>query len=199
MKTDQPLINNFDIIKEQLKFETEDDFYFLQVLQRKKENPELGSNSKVLAVHYISSIEHLEGLMQELLLFVNEKMARVYIDLNRRSFEKIAFHTMQKIANQLMTKDFKAVKNAYASCAGMYSNEKSKRWIIDVDTKDLQYIKNITEHIYAINPEGNKILCEIPTKNGVHLISRPFDRSKFDSTLAEIHTNNPTILICAAS
>jgi len=35
------MIDNFEQIKKLLTFETEDDFYFGQILQRKKEHPEL--------------------------------------------------------------------------------------------------------------------------------------------------------------
>lgn len=37
------MINNLNQIKELLNFESEDVFYHLQVLKRKKEHPELGS------------------------------------------------------------------------------------------------------------------------------------------------------------
>jgi hypothetical protein len=39
------MVDNFEIIKSLLQFDSEDDFYHLQILKRKKENPELGSNS----------------------------------------------------------------------------------------------------------------------------------------------------------
>ena len=35
-------VDNFDLIEEFLKFESEDDFYFLQVIQRKKDGNETG-------------------------------------------------------------------------------------------------------------------------------------------------------------
>lgn len=37
-----------DKIQDFLIFENNDDFYLLQVLKRKKENPQLGSNSRVI-------------------------------------------------------------------------------------------------------------------------------------------------------
>ena len=33
------MINNFNLIKPLLDFNSEDDFYFLQILQRKKDHP----------------------------------------------------------------------------------------------------------------------------------------------------------------
>ncbi len=42
------MINNIEIIKSLLKFESPDEFYFLQIIKRKKDNPEIGSNSLVI-------------------------------------------------------------------------------------------------------------------------------------------------------
>ena len=41
-------VDCLDLVKDLLVFESEDDFYFLQILQRKKENALLGSNSRVI-------------------------------------------------------------------------------------------------------------------------------------------------------
>jgi hypothetical protein len=51
------MVNNFRQITQLLKFDSEDDFYHLQILKRKKENPELGSNSYVIRTYCIRSKE----------------------------------------------------------------------------------------------------------------------------------------------
>ena len=75
------MINNFDLIKPMLKFESEDDFYFIQILQRKKDNPEgvNGSNnsSRLVKGYYIKSIEHLDAFKDEMIFFANHFNARV--------------------------------------------------------------------------------------------------------------------------
>jgi hypothetical protein len=53
------MIDNLKLILPFLKFESQDDFYYLQILQRKKENAELGSNSRVIKNYYIKSEEYL--------------------------------------------------------------------------------------------------------------------------------------------
>ena len=37
------MINNFDLIRSYLKFENSGDFYFIQLISRRKDNPELDS------------------------------------------------------------------------------------------------------------------------------------------------------------
>ena len=47
-------IDNINYVLPFLVFEDRNDFYYLQILQRKKENPQLGSNSRVIKNYYIN-------------------------------------------------------------------------------------------------------------------------------------------------
>ena len=196
------MIDNFELIKSLLKFESPDDFYHLQILKRKKENPELGSNSRVVKTYYVSSPEYLDKRKNEIIGLCEMNNARACINLNRRSFERIAFHTLKKVTDQIMNKDFKSVRKCYESVCGMYANEPEKKWVIDIDYKDIpsedergiifNYIKLL------IKETGNdENITIVPTKNGEHWITRPFNlamfRENYGGTL-EVHKDNPTIL-----
>ena len=52
-------VNNFLLLKKFLKFENRDDFYFLQILQRSKDNPDLGANNRLIKAYSVGSIEYL--------------------------------------------------------------------------------------------------------------------------------------------
>ncbi len=200
------MVNNLELIKPLLEFKSEDDFYFLQIIKRKKEHPELGSNNHVIRTYYISSINSLELKFDEIKSICDFHNARAYINLTKRSFEKIAFHTLRKVTEQIMNKDFKSVKSAYDSVCGTHSAGTYKKWIVDIDSKDLSTIKQISDFIYHLEPmiftdlnKGeiiNKVITTLPTKNGVHLITYPFNLEKFSEKFPEIdvHKQNPTIL-----
>lgn len=187
-------IDNFKQISNLLTFDSEDTFYHLQIIKRKKEHPDLGSNSHVVKTYYVTSPEYLNRNHDEIVTLCNSHFARACINLNRRSFEKIAFQTLRKITDVIMNKDYKAARKAYESVAGTYSNEPEKRWIIDVDeaggTQSAGIIAGI---IKVLPPVGDKVLALVPTLNGYHIISRPFDRSKF-TLKYDVHKDNPTIL-----
>jgi hypothetical protein len=190
------MIDNIELIKKLLVFDSEDDFYHLQIIKRKKEHPELGSNSTTVKTYYIRSLDYLDLKYEEIKTLCNHHNARGCINLNRRSFEKIAFHTLRKVTDQIMNKDFKSVTKAYESCCGTYSNEPNKKWIIDIDDKNFNCVP-IIDFINSIQPIGDKYKATILTKNGYHLIVSPFDlsqcsRSPLDSL--DIHKDNPTIL-----
>jgi hypothetical protein len=71
-----------------------------------------------------------------------------------------------------------------------------KRWIVDIDTKDEIIREDIRAFINMVKPEGYKCITEIPTKNGVHLITKRFDVMEFKKKYADVDVvkKNPTIL-----
>ena len=198
------MVNNFEQIKKMLTFASEDDFYHLQIIKRKKEHPELGSNSYVVKTYYISSIEYLELKKDEIINLCEFHNARGCINLNRRSFEKIAFHAMQKVANQLMNRDFRSVRKAYESVCGANSNEPNKKWIIDIDDVSVDAmahdpkIQKMIDRIVELQSQTGKepYLAAVRTKSGFHLIATPFRLDTFCGEYPEflVHKDNPTIL-----
>ena len=67
-------------------FESSDDFYFLQILKRKKEHPDLGSNSITVHTYYVNSLEHFKNIEKEVINLCEFHNARAYINLNKRSY-----------------------------------------------------------------------------------------------------------------
>jgi hypothetical protein len=76
------MIDNIQLILPFLKFESKDDFYYLQILQRKKENPQLGSNSRVIKNYYITSEKYLLDRYNEIKKLCEVFNARAMIRLN---------------------------------------------------------------------------------------------------------------------
>ena len=199
------MTNNFKQISKLLEFTSEDDFYFVQILKRKKDQPEAvkGSNnsSRLIKAYYINSVQHLLDLEEEMIFFAEHFNARVGINLNKRSYYKTAFNTLKKIAEQMHNKNFKNVKRAWATSCGLHNANEDKKWILDIDVGDtlIDWQKTpglIKECINSAKPEGEKILAEIPTKSGVHLITKPFDPRTLKAFYPdiEIHKNNPVNL-----
>lgn len=194
-------MNNLKIIQNFLTFNSDDEFYFLQILKRKKENPELGSNSKVIKTYCITSVTELEELMPYIIHLCEYHNARAYINLSPRSFEKIAFHTLKKVTDIILNKDYKSVRGAYSSVCGSYGTT-LKRWVIDIDDKDFNNVLKVAEKIKKCETSSSTlsvILGYIPTKNGWHIITNPFNLLNFDQVSlinipVDIHKNNPSIL-----
>jgi hypothetical protein len=190
------MINNYEIIKKHLDFPSEDIFYYAQILKRKKEHPELGSKSYVVKSYFIKSINDLDFYINEMICLANFHNARVYIGLNKRSFRKVAFNTLKKVTDQILNEDYKSIRKAYSSTCGLFT-EGDKTWILDIDYPSSYTEKAIKIVLNKIQPEGkNKYICTIPTKNGFHIITKPFNTIQFNELITgiDIHKNNPTVL-----
>jgi len=51
--TEKFMVNNIDRIRELISFEDEFDFYFLQILKRRKDNPDLKRDMVVIVNYHI--------------------------------------------------------------------------------------------------------------------------------------------------
>jgi hypothetical protein len=188
------MIDVFEQIKELLVFDSSDDFYYLQILQRKKDNPGIGSNSRAIKNYYIGSIEYLERRYDEIKALCNQFNARAMLRLNKRSYSKVAFKTMQNIANSMANGEYSFIKKSYDRACGNGHSDKTKKWIIDIDGEvNDERLSDMIHFIEGCRPDGNKLVAKLPTKNGIHLITTPFDLQDFKNKYPEIdiHKDNP--------
>ena len=188
------MVDVFEKIKKLLIYDSDDDFYYLQILQRKKENPEITSNSRVIKNYYIGNVEYLEKRYEEIKTLCKQFNARAMLRLNKRSFKKVAFKTMQNMANSMANGEYSFIKKSYDRACGNGHNDKNKTWIIDIDGSfEESYLKKMIQYIDGCQPEGNKLVTQLPTKNGIHLITKPFDLRDFRNCYSEIdiHKDNP--------
>lgn len=198
------MINNFESLSPLLQFDNPGDCYFVQILKRRKDNPTMERDMEVIDNFFFYSIEDAEKKMPRIIHKCNCENARAYLRVNRRNTEKLALMTAQKILGYIISRDFKAAKNAYLSAAGENHSEPKKRWIIDIDFNEqfppvigrTNPYGELDRFIHNLQPLGNKHLAFIPTKNGVHFICTPFNVLEFRKVYPniDIHKDNPTIL-----
>jgi len=191
------MVNNLKYIIPYLKWETEDDFYYVAVLQRKKDNSGINRNSNIISSYQITSITHLKSLIDEFVTLSKLYNGRTYINLNRKSFKKTAYGTLKKLSNQLCSNEFKNVQNTYQKVSGGNVNNGDQYWILDIDDAfktDLDMIRYIDE--IEPNRFTNKSIGTVHTKTGYHLITKPFRIDQFKKKYpdVEIKKNSLTIL-----
>lgn len=192
------MIDNTEIIRPILRFDNPDLFYYIQLLQRKKENPQLGSNSRSVNEYYVNTEEKFNKLLSEIKDICNITNARAMIRLNRRSYEQVALRMLEKQVGQIINKDYRSAKSAFSKTAGQYNAEKDKTWILDVDLPltvgEFDTLKAI---INSRRPVGEKVVAVIPSVSGCHVIVRPFDLTFFADNFdiaMDLHKDNPTNL-----
>ena len=89
-------MNNFQKIKPVLKFENENDFYFIQILKRRKDNPEMDRDVKVIKSFYIFSQEELDKCSTVIIHLCEFENARAYIRLNRRNLQSVGIELLKE-------------------------------------------------------------------------------------------------------
>jgi hypothetical protein len=196
------IIDNFFQIANLLKFENEGDFYFVQVLQRKKDHKGErvgGSNnsSRLIKAYYVHSLDSLANYREEIIKLCEVFGARAYINLNRRNAKDVALELLAEIAHNIKSGHNNYLYRAYSTVCGRHHSDKDKTWVVDIDfDKPIINSRKLMLTLAELEPTGNKVIAQIPTKNGVHLITKPFNSQKFSQEFPDIdvHKNNPTVL-----
>ena len=198
------MIDNFNQIYELIDGKSTDgEFYFTQVIKRRKDNPTLRCNAITISVLCIKNAKELLKYRDKIIELCESNNARAYININKRSYKQVALETNSLIARSLVGDNFN-IQNSYESCCGKFSCDTDKKWILDFDDDyDLELAKTIVNDLQIEilhQSQGHKdfkIKAVIPTKNGVHLITNKFNVLKFRERYTmpvDIKKDSPTVL-----
>ena len=195
------MIYNFKLIKSLLEFPNDDIYYHLQILRRGKDHPELPATNRVIKPYFICSLESLDYVEDEIKKLCEFFGARAYINLTPKSIKKTTMLQLKYLAQRAYEGDFKKIWKSWNTCAGEIKGEEP-RWVVDIDTymdyyESEAFMDFINNYIEPFNGDV-KCLEWIPTKNGYHLITTPFNLQQFKEKYPDIdvHKNNPTLLYC---
>ena len=197
------MVDNFDSIRSLLKFDEKgENFYFLQILQRKKDHKGTGkvngtnNNSRLIKAYYIHSMEKFDFIEPEVKELCKLFQARAGINLNRRNYKKMSLQVLKKVTDQILNGSFDKAYKAYPTVVGAHNHDSDKRWILDIDEVGRPSNEMISFAERECEPEGSKFITMLPSKNGYHLIMRPFNLKTFKEKFPdiEVHKNNPTNL-----
>lgn len=192
------MIDNIKEIKGLLNFSDKNDFYMLYVFKRKKDQPEGERDNhqsvRTIKTYCIDSVEHLDKRYDEIKQLCEMFKARAYIHVQKQNHNDVSLDMLALLAERIKN-GVKNQKGLFDSVVGQIKTQE-KRWIIDVDTKDKKFLRDITMDLMEIQPVGDKIEKVIKTKNGFHLITCKFNVMEFKKLYpeVEIQKKNPTIL-----
>ena len=215
------MVDNFDLIAGLLKFNDNQDFYFLQLLLRKKDGNDVPAGSdnqrRLIRDYHIKSSKELLDLKDEIIKKCNETNCRAYIRMNKRNYKTIAMayaeETLKKARKGEM---FGNTYDEINSVIGRYpeGHKGDKTWLVDVDDHkpDSDKVKYVLDFIRGCEPLDKddfgelpkKVIAVVPTRTGSHIISKPFNLEFFnqlkkglpDDGEVAVLKDNPTILYC---
>lgn len=190
-------IDNFDLIKSQMRFgESDNLFLHLQILRRGKDHPDLPAANKLIKAWLVRSTEHLDKIKDEVVFLCEHYKARTYISCAPKSIEKLNMLIMRKLADNQYTGNVINPWHVFNSACGELPGVE-KRWVVDIDSKDkdlLEFIKLEIDRIWVnTHPndwgklrEGAWLTAKVPTLNGCHLIVRPFNLQEFSKRFPDV-------------
>lgn len=189
------MINNFDVIKSFL-FDEELEkglFYFVQVIQRRKENPDIKKNSKVIKSFYIFNKEQLEEKKDIIIKLCHVFNARAYITVNTRDSRKVCMEMIKNLVSNIESENYMFANITDSACGNGRKTNK-KQWIVDIDSHDDSYLMKVADKIKEINKYVNYFT--VKTLNGFHLVTTVFNLQLFKSEFPEIdvHKDSSTLL-----
>lgn len=198
------MIDNLPLIKPLLHRDNDDEFYFIQIIARKKDIDWMQGNNRVIKDYYVYSMEYLDKVYPEIQKLCKQFKARAYIRLSRRRATDIAKDIIVLIGEAFRNNSFQHLRKIY-STAVWQNLWLDKLWIIDIDFDknniNLPYdnpLRALRTTLEYLLPEGEKIVATLPTPHGIHIITKPFNLLAFKEIplykSIDVHKNNPTIL-----
>lgn len=193
------MINNLELIKPLLIFDSNEYFYQILIMTRNKDigniNTEKSQKHRIIKEYYIESIDYLERKMGEISKLCEFFSARAYINLNRINKSKLGLELLKQTIIKLENNN--NFLNILSKSIGSTKTD-IRNWVIDIDSHNLELVKEVKLFINTkLSPIGEKTKLILPTPNGFHIVSSPFNlkdfQSKYGNTIV-VQKNNPTIL-----
>lgn len=195
------MVDNFDLIKEHLQFlDNGRSFYFVQILRRKKENPELKAYSIPVESFYIYSKDDLERYKKHIIDKCEKNRARAYIKMNCLDAQSVALKEIALITETIRNENWKELPSRLNSACGECGKQDGFEalYLIDLDGEYADKRDEIREFINKQQPIDvtNKVVLEVPTKNGYHFLTTGFDPRDFSKVYPGIdrHKDGITLL-----
>lgn len=202
------MIDNFELIKPLFYFnEANNMFFHCQIVRRAKDHKPDKVKEGAIKTYFIRSREHLESLREEIILLCEHYGARAYINVAGKDFKNLQDLLLAKLAEYNLNGTVRDPRRILNSAAGELKSRNPK-WVVYID--DISMMNAIADKLFELYAEAWKkkgsdisvealkevgydyIYAQIPTKQGIHLIVRPFNLQAFHKAFpdVDIHKNS---------
>lgn len=192
------MTDNFNRLREFMQLpelEGGDAYYVIELVRRGKDCPDLPAANYHFKNYYIDTLAKYDKMQDEIRLLCRTLRLRAYVSVCRKSFRRVTMSTLAEMARRASLGDFSRPYAVFDSCSGKDLGKDGKYWVVDIDDcqfNTLPHVKKrrrIIKTIESCEPAGQKMEMILPTRTGVHLITRPFNMEQFNRLCKE----NPEI------
>lgn len=163
-----------------------DAYYVIELVRRGKDCPDLPAANYHFKNYYINTLKKYDGVQEEIRTLCRTLRLRAYVSVNRKSFRQVTMNTIAEMSRRASLDDFRRPYAVFESCSGKFVDKDGKHWVVDVDDPfihgscmDGNKLWDLKDTIHICKPLGDKVELTMPTRNGVHLITKPFDIQHF--------------------
>ena len=199
------LINNLELIAPLLPKNNPMVFCHMQIVCRAKDHKDEKVKEGAIKTYFIRDEGHLRKVMPEVILLCEHYRARAYINVSPKSFGKLQKLMLVKLASLVCEGNIQNPRKTLNSAAGVLTS-KNPTWIIDVDNMPVKdsilnwlddYFKLDSTLPFCNTREELYLRGIIPTKQGCHLLVRPFNLKEFSSNFpnVDVHKNSMGTLL----
>lgn len=211
-------MKRLEALRPLINLRTENDFFVVRILQRRKDNPELQYPEKQLKVYSFYSWEEFDKQADRIKELCDLNNARAYLRLNTQNAVTISYLMQKEIIDNIMNGCAWKNEGAWNSVSGKGGSK--DWWVLDLDEEHINYIldtpkvgtfsgllKNLKADLTASDYMWRKDtnmdsvftdypIVENPTKSGIHLIVKPFDVRIMEKYNSELSSKGiPTIQV----
>ena len=199
------IINNLELIAPLLPKNNPKVFCHMQIVCRAKDHKDEKVKEGAIKTYFIKNEEHLRKIMPEVILLCEHYGARAYINVSPKSFEKLQKLMLVKLASLVCEGNIQNPRKTLNSAAGALTS-RNPIWIVDVDNMEIkELLLGWFDNYFKLDPtlpfcntrEELYLTGIIPTKQGCHLLVRPFNLKEFNSNFpdVDVHKNSMGTLL----
>lgn len=171
------IVERLGRLKELVTF-TKDDFIFVQILKRRKDNPEMELGVKRIKSYSFYSWEELIEQAPRIEELCDLNNARAYIRLNKQNAVDMTLTMIKELADNISNDRARQSQSIWDSLAG--KGGAKDWWVLDLDEEHLDIRLSLVDDIsksFQMRKDSffGQIITFNWTKSGVHLICKPFD------------------------
>ena len=165
------IVDNISKISSLLNFK-EGTFYYIQVIQRKKDHPELEKSDMKRYQTFITSIGDFNIHLPRIKKVCEDYGARAYIRLIPRSLERLAKECALEYVKRIARGEYKRVWDIpnRLALSDEVRESGNLKWMFDVD--DMSRYDNFLDNIKKAKIS---VISELDTVSGKHIIVKPFN------------------------
>lgn len=180
------MIDNINIFEKYIKnISTEDNkFINISIIKRNKDT---NNGNGIIKTYYITSYDSFLKVKEDIINICNATKSRAYIIISPKSYDKLIKEVNLVIAMRMQSNNsFKL--NRIVDSAASNINGDFKYFILDIDYNVDNQSKDEYNNVLKYIKDNNYKIYEeyVPTQNGIHIITEPFNIDEFKKIFPNI-------------